>query len=377
MFKRDLVHAYRQFRLDPADIRFVGYSWRDNIFIDLALVMGSRSAAHICQRITNAISAMCKNFIVINYLDDLAVVSPPEAAHNDFQSLSQLFSELGLVESVEKAVGPTSSMEFLGVQFCAHTQTMSITEARLVEIRLLLESWLTRKRASKCDLQSLVGKLQFVAKCVIFSRIFISRMLLVLSKLRRQSHKFCVTAEFHKDVRWWLAFISRFNEVSIIPNPIWSEPDTCISTDACLSGGGGWSGGQFFRFEFPLVIRDQNLHINALELLVILVAVKLWIHKFPNARITVFCDNMACVQTLNSGRSRDTFMIKLLREIAYVCMQVNSQIRGVHLPGVENRLADQLSRSHRNDRLDITQLVGPNACERVVDESMFSFDSNW
>ena len=52
MFKRDLAHAYRQFMLDPADISFVGYSWRDNIFIDLALVMGSRSATHICQRIT-------------------------------------------------------------------------------------------------------------------------------------------------------------------------------------------------------------------------------------------------------------------------------------------------------------------------------------
>ena len=70
-------------------------------------------------------------------------------------------------------------------------------------------------------------------------------------------------------------------------------------------------------------------------------------------------------------------MIKFLQEIAYVCMQVNSQIRGLHLPGVDNRLVDQLSRSHKNRKLDITQLVGPKACERIVDESMFSFDSNW
>jgi len=180
------------------------------------------------------------------------VVSPPEAAHSNFQFLSQLFAELGLVESVKKAVSPTSSMEFLGVQFCASTQTMSITEARLAEIRILLESWFIRKQASKRDLQLLVGKLQFVAKCVIFSRIFISRILLVLSKLRKQSHMFCVTAEFRKDIRWWLAFISHFNGVSIIPDLIWSEPDTCISTDACLSGGGGWSGSQFFVLCFPL-----------------------------------------------------------------------------------------------------------------------------
>ena len=55
----------------------------------------------------------------------------------------------------------------------------------------------------------------------------------------------------------------------------WSEPDQLCATDACLVGAGTFADS-CFHCEFPDFIRKENLHINNLELLTIVVAVKLW-----------------------------------------------------------------------------------------------------
>ena len=86
---------------------------------------------------------------------------------------------------------------------------------------------------------------------------------------------------------------------------------------------------------------------------------------------------MASVTTLNSGRTRDPFMLKILREIAFLCARENTQIRGVHLLGVNNRLADHLSRSHLHSTENIAAMVPHDWQEVIVDDSMFCFDDYW
>ena len=52
-----------------------------------------------------------------------------------------------------------------------------MTPERVVEISLLVEAWPRKKKASLRDLQSLLGKLHFIATCVRPGRIFVSRLL--------------------------------------------------------------------------------------------------------------------------------------------------------------------------------------------------------
>ena len=56
LFKCDLSQAYCCIPVYPGDIGFLGYSWRQGFFIDRVLPFGLRSAAFICQRVTNAIA---------------------------------------------------------------------------------------------------------------------------------------------------------------------------------------------------------------------------------------------------------------------------------------------------------------------------------
>ena len=349
LYKRDLKRAYRQVPVDPGDYHLLGYRWRGLIFFDRMLPMGLRMAAMACQRTTNAVSSICAHagFDVLNYLDDfIGVESNLVRAEESFSHLEQLLADLGLVESQDKAEPPATQQVILGVLFDTNALTMSITKERLLEIEELLSDWLSRKTATKSKLQSLLGKLVFVSKCVRQSRLFISRLLAQLRSLRSPHHHFKLSGEFKKDLKWWLRFVRVYNGVSFIYTPILSAPDAVVSTDACLTGCGGISGSEYFHAEFPPAILDLGWDINCLELLTIMVACKLWGHRWRGMHLLVKCDNLASVAVLNSFRTSSRVLADCLREIWYHCAIHDFQIRAIHCPGVENRLADFLSRWH-------------------------------
>ena len=114
---------------------------------------------------------------VLNYLDDLASAEKKELAEFGFTTLRKILCKCGIEESVEKACPPSTIMTFIGILFNTEKMTLEVTPERLVEIRSLLTVWLNKETASIKEIQSLLGKLNFIAACVRPGRIFISRML--------------------------------------------------------------------------------------------------------------------------------------------------------------------------------------------------------
>ena len=112
-----------------------------------------------------------------------------------------------------------------------------------------------------------------------------------------------------------------------MPLADWSEPDAVFASDACLKGCGAWYDGQFFHKEFPEFIMSQNLHINALELLAIVVALNVWGDSLRGCRIKLLCDNQTSVTVMNTGRSRDNFLQSCLRELCYLAAKHECELR--------------------------------------------------
>ncbi|XP_048586681.1 uncharacterized protein LOC116621133 isoform X1 [Nematostella vectensis] len=236
LYKRDLRQAYRQFPVDPGDYRLLGYIWNGHYYFDTVLTMGLRSAAQACQRATSAVAWIHRQQgkVLFNYLDDFIGVSEASSATSDFEQLGTLLSSLGLIESVSKACPPSSLMLCLGVMVDTNSFTLSVSPERLAELELLLHDWRNRKTARKRELQSLVGKLVFVSKCVRRSRVFISRLLSLLRTVQYNHLHVNLTAEFRKDIIWWCHFLREYNGVSMIKTTSWSSPGEVFSTDACL-----------------------------------------------------------------------------------------------------------------------------------------------
>ncbi|CAC5379598.1 unnamed protein product [Mytilus coruscus] len=103
-FKKDLKRAYMQIPIGPGDLHLVGFQWDNKLFADRVLLMGLRSSALICQRITTAVSFMFykMGYMVINYLEDFGGADTVDKADEAYNALGALLDSCGLEESKQK-----------------------------------------------------------------------------------------------------------------------------------------------------------------------------------------------------------------------------------------------------------------------------------
>lgn len=381
LFKRDLRKFYRQIPLCPGDIHLLGYNWKNHIFLDRVLTMGLRSACFIAQRLTKIICFMMKKlgFELLNYIDDLVGCHISIIAFMAYECLKMLLGNSGFVENVSKRCPPSTRMVFLGVLFDTEKLTLEVTPERLAEILTLLGKWSGIRQASRKQIESLLGKLNFVASCVRSSRIFICRMLNFLRGLPRRG-VFEIPLEFQKDVQWWIRFLPLYQGVSIMSLVDWSKPDKILACDACLMGIGGCSQTAYFHSQFPIFILAQSLHINALEMLGVMVSIKLWGHLWKGKKILIKCDNLSSVLVLNSGRTKDVFLQACMREIAFLASIGEFEIHGTHVLGTQNRIPDLLSRwdldiRYQNAFLKMNDTL--QLMEVEVPKELFLFSHDW
>ena len=381
LFKCDLSRAYRQLPVDPGDLHLLGYKWKGNMYIDLTLAMGLRSAAYLCQRVTNAIAYIARNHgvSVSNYLDDFGGVEVQATSMAAFRKLRQILKLCGLAESPTKACDPSVRMVFLGIMIDTNQMVLEVSPDRLQELFSLLQDWVERVSVTKKQTQSLVGVLNFVAICVKPGRIFMSRILNFL-RTCPELGECLIPDELRADIRWWLTFLPFYNGISVIPDRDWSDPDDIIACDACLTGAGGWYQGQYFHATFPSYVQNLGMHINGLEMLTLTVALKIWGRFLAGKKVTMLCDNLSTVVVIQTGKARDPFLQACLRELVFLQARWECQVRTQHIRGVDNRLPDLLS------RWDLDPKYGEEFCVRTqghgvreifVYDGLFKFSHNW
>ena len=369
LFKRDIRRCYRQIPVDYGDAHLLGYIHRNHMYFDVSLPMGLSSSAFICQSVTRSLRYVAIGMGIRTevYLDDFLGVSKPEQALDQFDALGRLIGDSGAEESTHKAIAPTVKMPCIGLDFDTVEFSITVPEDKLEEIIALTSEWSKKSVMIRRELESLIGKLNFVAQCVRAGRLFITRLLDQLRTMNR-STTYAITEETRKDIQWWNKFIRKFNGKSFLPFEPVTRPDEIIACDACLVACGGWSEGEYFSEPFPQETMDLNLHISALELLTVKVAVEVWLHKIKGRRILIRSDNMAVVTALNLGRTRDTFMNSCLRDITFLCATQEFEVRCSYISTRDNTLPDLLSRAYNSQvaRDEFTRRTEDQVTERIV-----------
>jgi hypothetical protein len=87
------------------------------------------------------------------------------------------------------------------------------------------------------------------------------------------------------------------------------------------------------------------------ELFAVVVACRIWGDHFTGRRLMFFCDNQSVVAIVNSGTSKCPQVMCLVRSLFYIAVKFNFDIKLVHVPGIDNRAADMLSRDSVNNFL--------------------------
>ena len=125
--------------------------------------------------------------------------------------------------------------------------------------------------ASRKQVQSLAGLINFAAGCIKPGRIYFSRILNFLREM--EGNKVRIPEEVFQ---WWRFCADNHNGVSLMANLAWETPDCTFSSDASLQGCGAWTQGRCFSFQFTSELNQVFMNINHKECVTILAAIRVW-----------------------------------------------------------------------------------------------------
>ena len=181
-----------------------------------------------------------------------------------------------------------------------------MSQHHLDELHELLLLWLGKEKFTRTQLESLIGKLQFVTACVRPGRVFICRLLNVLHETPQNSLQ-SVPHQLKLDVTWWLNFLPTYNGISIAWMDQCMTPDSVITCDASLTCLGGYlTDLEYFYLRLPPVWKSVN--IAYLEMWAVILTIRVWGDRLTGKCVVQYCNNASVVTVLNHGQSKDLFL---------------------------------------------------------------------
>ncbi|XP_068205375.1 uncharacterized protein [Palaemon carinicauda] len=281
--------------------------------------------------------------MVIAYLDDWLIWarSVPECNKATTKVL-QFLNKLGFKVNLQKSrLQPSSHFDWLGIHWDLSNHKLSLPPKKVKEIASKTKNFLKNKQVSRRALERVLGLHQFASVTD----------LLLKAKL--------------KDInRFWRkrATIRLRDKISKIPSILierlrpWSKPENLsksvplqfpppqvtIHTDAFLSGWGGYHKQRMFQGSLSPAMK--HFHINVLEAMAVLLTLKR-LSPPRSTHVRIVSDSTAVVHCINRGGSKTPNLNQVLVMIFTLVLEKNWFLSASHLAGVQNVIADSLSRT--------------------------------
>lgn len=207
--------------------------------------------------------------LLVVYLDDFLIIAKSqEECARALLVLIQLLRKLGFAIHWGKVVDPTQKITFLGIESIG--MCLRLPQGKLDIFRKELQGFLSRKRATKRQLQSLAGRLSWAASVVKGRQVFLRRIFNKISLLPHGCHRTILSFEVREDIMWWSQVMQTFNGKARVLD---SKPLECVFTDACDDAAGGSFGLDWFYFNWNQDWPEaRNFHINEKEIVAVVLA---------------------------------------------------------------------------------------------------------
>ena len=109
--------------------------------------------------------------------------------------------------------------------------------------------------------------------------------------------------------------MERWNGVALIPSR--APLATPLMSDASWSWGcGAYWGNKWFQWQWAGPSQESDIALK--ELLPVLIVLVVWGRKWVGHGVECYCDNMAVVAVVNSGRAKDKKLMHLLKCMFFV-----------------------------------------------------------
>ncbi len=346
----DLKDAYFHVSILPRHRPFLRFAFEGQAYQYKVLPFGLSLSPRVFTKVVEAalVPLREQGVRILNYLDDWLILAQSRrqlSAHRDL--VLKHLSLLGLRVNWEKSkLVPTQRISFLGMEFDSVNQTARLTQERAQSVLNCFKTLSGRTAVPLKLFQRLLGHMAAAAVTVPLGLLHMRPLQHWLYgriprwAWKRGTYRVQITPACRKTFRPW-------SDPSFLRAGVPLEQvsrHAVVFTDASSTGWGAtynghavsgvWTGPQL------------HWHINCLELLAVRLALSRLRGRLQRKDVLVRTDNTATVAYINrQGGLRSRRMSQLARHLLLWSQKHLRSLRAIHIPGVFNRAADELSRA--------------------------------
>ena len=364
--KSDMSAAFRQVEIRPEHWRYLIMMARCPLdgktyyFIDKCLPFGAAISCAIFQKVSDAISFIVykrTNKKNVNDLDDFLFLALLKwLCDHQMRCFLDICEVIGFPVAMEKTVWSTTRLVFLGLLIDTMERMIFVPLEKLQKGRDLVDKLLQRqsKKTTIRELQELCRFLNFLGRAVVPGRAFTRRLYhFTKNDKYKPHHHVRINQEMKLDLQMWKLFLYHHSALAR-PFLDFTRNGTIsaskIDFDSDASGNFRLGMGatcapnwilQQWNEEFCKKVKPS---IEYLELYAVVTGVLLWIERYRNKRVIIFCDNMSVVNMINNTSSSCRNCMVLIRILVLKGLTENVRVFAHHLSSKQNCFSDALSR---------------------------------
>ena len=347
----DLRDAYYSVPIAEEDQKFLKFIWDGNLYKFTCLPNGLSSGPRVFTKILKPPFSLLRQsgYTIVGYIDDTLLLGDTiTQTDRAVKETTSLLTQLGFIVHKEKSVFiPSQEIVFLGFVINSVNMTVKLTPTKIAEVLLVVEQLRAKSQMKIEEVASVVGKLVAAFPGVAYGPLHYRELEKVkIAALSRSKGNFSATMTLNKEAKdeltWWLDNLQSAEGVVTR-----RRPDLYIETDASGKGWGAYDGSNRIggRWNEEEMGRAAGNEINFLELWAGFLALRAFCTNMYGVHVQLKMDNttaIAYVNHMGGIKARDCNALAI--EIWEFCIERNIWLSAVHLPGVQNVIADRLSR---------------------------------
>ncbi|KAA6373899.1 MAG: putative reverse transcriptase [Streblomastix strix] len=367
----DLKHAYSHIPMEIESRRWLGFRYKDKNYRQRAMCFGLAIAPQTFTLLIRRVIAQLRPLMrIVAYLDDfLLLFKTKEEAETLTVVALQLFTSLGLtIEWQKSKLIPTHRFTYLGMDWDTIAMNVQpigkrITKAKRM-VRDRIRQTLKGVQTTAHTISKIVGILQSMSVCE--PQTFVRSRNLITVKDQMVTDKgwndsILLDSDQMEELLWWDVRLRNPLECNLIPFVV----QAIITSDASQDGLGATL--MIDNNKFAAQITNEcysTMTSNAREMLAILFALEEFTETLRYYNITdilIQTDNQTCAADIQK-RSSCSQLNQILVQIMDYSGRNNWRLQSQWIPGVQNTIADKLSRGTDGSDFQLKQEIFDLIC---------------